>query len=151
MKHTVLLIALALLTISCVPIPPTPTDPPEPKVPVGIRDLASALAKSMALESEEPRDTDQYSVLLYDIIHCSPPNTSEEELYEMFTRGITIVEHNLFFSPSEIMSLAIFNLGIYVSSTQFMFINELAHTTDFPESQDMYAILEFALELCESR
>ena len=149
MKHTILLVALALLTTSCVPIHAEPLDSPDPRVPVGIRDLASVFSKHSYLDSEDPYDTDEYYTLLYEIIRCSYSYLSEEELHIMLTQGETNADHVLPLSSSEYMALTIFNLGIFVSSSQFAFLHDPPPESEPPISLEMYSLLELALEMCE--
>ena len=159
MKHAILLVALALLTTSCVPIPPEPTDPPEllePRVPVGLRDLATGLSKYYGIGKGDRHSIDEYYAVLYELIRCYHPQFSEEELYEMLTQGKTGVD-DLFFSSSESMALTIFNITIFMESTKFADLHEPPKTSDpqrvfdSPEYLEMYMLLEHALEVCERR
>ena len=149
MKHAIILAAIVALLSACTPISAEPLDPPEPRVPVGIRDLASVFSKHSYPDSEDPYDTDEYYTLLYEIIRCSYSHLSEEELHEMLTQGETDADHALPLSSSEYMALTIFNLGIFVSSSQFAFLHDPPPELEPPISLEMYSILEFTLELCE--
>ena len=59
MLKTAVITLFALFLTACVPIPAEPVEPEEPRVPVGIRDLATVFAKAFESENGDQYTADQ--------------------------------------------------------------------------------------------